>query len=204
MKNTPQHDQDLGRLRKIFAEEGILSVADERCRGFSRYCLKKLLEEGFLTRVSRGVYSHAGRNASETMNYEEIAKVRADAVLCLTTALRIHGLTDENPHRIHVAIPQKARFPKGLPAVHLHRFSPKAWSFGIEDRRGGYGPYRVYSVEKTVVDCFKFRSEVGLDVAIAAFREAVSRRLVNWDRLWQAMSVCRMTKVMRPYLESFS
>ena len=76
MKNTPQLEQDLGRLRKIFAEEGILSVADERCRGFSRYCLKKLLEEGFLTRVSRGVYSHAGRNASETMNYEEIAKVR--------------------------------------------------------------------------------------------------------------------------------
>ena len=118
------------------------------------------------------------------MNYEEIAKVRADAVLCLTTALRIHGLTEENQHRIHVAIPQKARFPKGLTAVQLHRFSPKAWSLGVEERQGGYGPYRVYSVEKTLVDCFKFRSVVGLDIAIAALREAVSKRLINWDRLW--------------------
>lgn len=204
MKNTSRLDQELERLRKLFVEEGVLSVADERCRGFSRYCLKKLLEEGFLTRVSRGVYSHAGVKARESMNYEEIAKVRADAVLCLTTALRIHGLTEENPHRIHVAIPQKARFPKGLTAVQLHRFSPKAWSLGVEERQGGYGPYRVYSVEKTLVDCFKFRSVVGLDVAIAALREAVSKRLVNWDCLWQAMGVCRMTKVMRPYLESFS
>lgn len=203
MKNTSQIDPELGRLRKLFAEEGVLSVADERCRGFSRYCLKKLLDDGYLMRVSRGVYSHAGVKVCETMNYEEIAKVRADAVLCLTTALRIHGLTDENPHRIHVAIPQKARFPKGLTSVQLHRFSSKAWSFGIEERKGGYGPYRVYSVEKTLADCFKFRNEIGIEVAISAFREAVSKRLVNWDRLWQAMRVCRMTKVMRPYLESF-
>lgn len=203
MRNENRVSVEVSELKKLFAEEGVLAVSDARCRRFSRYCFKLLLEEGFLTRVSRGIYSHAGAKAAETMNYEEVCKMRPDAVMCLATALRIHGLTDENPHRIHVAIPKNARFPENVVGVSLHRFSREAWEFGIEERMGGYGKYRVYSVEKTLADCFKFRSAVGPDVAIAAFREAAGKGIIDWDNLWEAMKVCRMTKVMRPYLESF-
>jgi len=190
------------KLRRVFARAGVLAVSDAKCRCFSRYAFSQLMKEGFLTRVSRGVYAHAGRRTRETMSYEEIAKVRPDSVLCLFSALRIHGLTDENPSRIHVAIPLGKRFPRGISSVQVYHLSQDIWSHGIEERQGGYGPFKVYSIEKTLVDCFKFRSVVGLDVAIAALKEAGEKGKIDWDKLWKAMEVCRMTKVMRPYVES--
>ena len=190
------------QLKKIFEQEGVLAVTDEKCRGFSRYAFSQLLKSGFLTRAARGVYAHAGERTRETMSYEEVAKIRPEAVLCLFSALRVHGLTDENPSRIHVAIPQGKRFPRGVASVQVYHLSPASWSFGIEEHQGGYGPFKVYSVEKTLADCFKFRSVVGLDVAIAALKEASNKGKINWNKLWRAMEVCRMTKVMRPYVES--
>jgi len=193
---------EIEKLRGVFKRAGVLAVSDAKCRGFSRYAFSMLVKEGFLTRVSRGVYAHAGERTRETMSYEEIAKVRPEAVLCLFSALRVHGLTDENPSRIHVAIPQGKRFPQGVTSVQVYHLSPAIWSWGVEKRQGGYGPFKVYSVEKTIVDCFKFRSVVGLDVAIAALKEAGEKGKIDWNKLWKAMEVCRMTKVMRPYVES--
>ena len=190
------------QLKKIFEQEGVLAVTDEKCRGFSRYAFSQLVKSGVLTRAARGVYTHAGERMRETMSYEEVAKIRPEAVLCLFSALRVHGLTDENPSRIHVAIPQGKRFPRGVDSVRVYHLSPAAWSFGIEEHQGGYGQFKVYSIEKTLVDCFKFRSVVGLDVAIAALKEAANKGKIDWNKLWQAMEVCRMTKVMRPYVES--
>ena len=190
------------QLKKIFEQEGVLAVADEKCRGFSRYAFSQLVKSGFLTRAARGVYTHAGERTRETMSYEEVAKIRPEAVLCLFSALRVHGLTDENSSRIHVAIPQGKRFPRGVASVQVYHLSPAAWSLGIEERQGGYGSFKVYSIEKTLVDCFKFRSVVGLDVAIAALKEAANKGKIDWNKLWRAMEVCRMTKVMRPYVES--
>ena len=192
---------EIDELKKLFEQEGVLAVGEAKCRGFSRYAFSQLMKDGFLSRVSRGVYAHAGARTRETMNYEEIAKIRPDAVLCLFSALRVHGLTDENPSRVHVAIPKGIRFPKGVDSVRLYHISPKCWAYGIETRHGGYGDFRVYSVEKTIADCFKFRSSVGLDAAIAALKEAVRRGILNWDGLWKALEICRMTKVARPYLE---
>jgi len=193
---------ELEKLKRVFARAGVLAVSDAKCRSFSRYAISKLVKDGFLMRVSRGVYAHAGERTRETMSYEEIAKVRPDAVLCLFSALRVHGLTDENPSRIHVAIPQGKRFSRGVASVQIYHLSPAVWSHGVEERQGGYGPFKVYSIEKTLVDCFKFRSVVGLDVAIAALKEAGEKGRIDWNKLWKAMEVCRMTKVMRPYVES--
>ena len=85
--------------------------------------------------------------------------------------------------------------------LEIYRFSPEAYAFGIESVNTKDGQIKVYSVEKTIADCFKFRNVVGVDVAIAALKDAKEKRLINHDKLWEAMKVCRMEKVMQPYLE---
>ena len=91
--------------------------------------------------------------------------------------------------------------PKHELPLEIYRFSPESYAFGIKSVKTKDGQIKVYSVEKTIADCFKFRNVVGLDVAIAALKDAKTKRLIDHDRLWAAMKVCRMEKVMQPYLE---
>ena len=98
---------------------------------------------------------------------------------------------------------------RGLPRVdypplRIVRFSGSALTSGVEERRIGGVPIRVYGPAKTVADCFKFRNKVGLDVALEALRDCRRRRKATMDELWRAARVCRMTNVMRPYLESLT
>jgi hypothetical protein len=63
---------------------------------------------------------------------------------------------------------------------------------------------RIYSVAKTVADCFKYRNKIGLDVALEALREGWRQRRFTMDELWEHAKVCRVANVMRPYLESLA
>ena len=122
-------------------------------------------------------------------------------MVCLFSALKVHGLTLENPHRIHLALPKGLRPPKHDLPLDIYHFSGDAYAFGIEKRTTPDGPFKVYSVEKTVADCFKFRNVVGIDVAVAALKDAKEKRLLSPDRFWEALKVCRVARIARPYME---
>jgi predicted transcriptional regulator of viral defense system len=82
------------------------------------------------------------------------------------------------------------------------QFTGDAYSAGIEEVERDGVKLRVYSVAKTVADCFKHRNKIGLDVALEALKDARARKQGLGRRLWRYAKICRVANVMRPYLEA--
>jgi len=124
-------------------------------------------------------------------------------VICLISALAFHELTTQIPHEIHVALKRGAEIPRlDYPPIKLYWISNKAHSAGVETKEFDGVSVRIYSPEKTLADCFKFRNKVGLDTAVEAVRFYRERRNVKVDALIHYAKICRVEKVMRPYLEA--
>lgn len=169
----------------------------------SREYLNKLYVEGVLERPSRGLYVLPDSQPSELRTIVEACKLVPKGTVCLLTALRIHELTTESPFEVWMAIGEKDRKPKiDYPPLRIVRHSGQSRSFGVEQRKIEGVAISVYSPAKTVVDCFKYRNKIGLDVAIEALRDCRKQRKATNDEIWKAAKICRMANVMRPYMES--
>lgn len=169
----------------------------------SRSHLWNLAKAGKIERVGRGLYRSKETPISTNQTLLEVAKRVPLGVLCLSSALRYHELTTENPFEVWLAIERGAWSPKlDYPPVRVVHFSEAAFEFGIETHSVDGETLRVYSPAKTVADCFKFRSKIGMETAIQALRSAYRERKASMDQLWRAAKVCRVVNVMRPYMES--
>ena len=174
--------------------------------GVARVQLSRLVAAGELIRLARGVYTAPGvvLPGSEE-GVLVVAERIPEARLCLLTALRLHGLTTQAPFEVWIAIGNKDRPPRlDWPPLRVVRFSGEALTAGVETRTMGSKQVRVTTVAKTVADCFKFRNLVGLDVAIEALRDALRARATSVDELWKYARICRVSKIMRPYLEALA
>jgi predicted transcriptional regulator of viral defense system len=124
-------------------------------------------------------------------------------VFCLLTALQFHELTTQLPRQVWIAMPRGSHVPRiAYPPLKMVQVSGEAYSAGIEVVERDQVPLRVYGVAKTVVDCFKHRNKIGLDVALEALRDARAQRKASADELWHYARICRVANVMRPYLEA--
>ena len=165
--------------------------------------LKRLVDRGLLVARSRGVYEAAEPRMSEHDSIIEVVVRVPSATLCLLTALRLHGLTTQNPFEVWIMIDRKARKPSiDYPPVRVVRASGQALTEGVEPMKIDGVEIRVTTIAKTVADCFKYRSVVGIDVAIEALRDAWRQKKVRMDDIVAAASTDRVGTVMRPYLES--
>jgi predicted transcriptional regulator of viral defense system len=190
------------RTLNLVRQAGVLRPRDLDRHGIPRQYLRLLEQSGRIRRSGRGLYMVEGR-ATEHHSIAEASKRVAHGVICLLSALRLHGLTTQMPHEVWMAIDHKARKPSvDYPPLRVVRFSGPALVFGIEDRTIEGVPVRLYGPAKTVADCFKCRSKIGLDVVIEALRDCIRRRKASVDDLWAAAKVCRVCSVMRPYLEA--
>ncbi|WP_417735236.1 type IV toxin-antitoxin system AbiEi family antitoxin domain-containing protein [Rosistilla oblonga] len=191
------------RVLELLKETGVLRPRDLKEVGISGAYLNKLHAEGVLDRPSRGLYALADSEPSEHRTIAEVCKRVPHGVVCLLSALRYHDLTTQAPFEVWLAIDQKARLPSiDYPPMRFVRFSGEALSFGIEKHDVDGVEVHIYSAAKTVADCFKYRNKIGLDVAIEALRDCLQQRTATLDELWAAAKVCRMSNVMRPYLEA--
>lgn len=182
---------------------GLLRPRDLARYGIAREYLSRLVAQGRLVRVGRGLYMLPDAALTEHHSLAEAAKCVPDGVVCLLSALRFHELTSQAPFEVWMAIPPTARTPNlETPPLRIVRFSGRALTEGIEEHLIEGALVRVYNPAKTVADCFKFRNKIGLDVALEALRETWRARRATMDELWRYAEVCRMTTVMRPYLES--
>lgn len=182
---------------------GLIRPRDVVAVGISGEYLNKLLAEGELERPTRGVYRLPGRPVTERTQLAEIAKRAPHGVVTLLSALQFHGLTTQLPHEIWIAIPEGTRAPRiDYPPVRVTRFAPEPYQYGIEKHRVDGIEIKVYSAAKTVADCFKLRGQIGLDVALDALRDCLRQEKATANQLWEAAKVCRMTNVMRPYMEA--
>ena len=182
---------------------GILRPQDLQKKGLPSDYLWRLHKQGKLEKVGRGMYAVPGAELSEHQTLVQAALRVPHGVVCLLSALRFHDFTTQSTFEIWMAIDVKARPPKEeIIPLRIVRFSGKALTAGVETHTIEGVDVKVYNPAKTVADCFKYRNKIGLDVAIEALRDCWRKKLATSDELWHYAKVCRVARVMRPYLES--
>jgi predicted transcriptional regulator of viral defense system len=182
---------------------GVVRPRDLDAQCIPHIYLTRLVRQGLLERVGRGLYSLPDAEVSEYRSLAEAATRVPQGVVCLLSALRFHELTTQNPFEVWMAVHHKAWAPRSDgPPLRIVRMSGAAFDSGIETHQVEGVTVRVYCPAKTVADCFKFRSKVGLDVALEALRDHRRAYPAGMDDLWRYAKMCRVSAVIRPYLEA--
>lgn len=191
------------RLLELTRQLGVLRPRDLETHGIHREHLRRMEQRGLLVRAGRGLYTLAGAEFSEHQSLAEASKRVPHGVICLLSALRFHNLTTQAPFEVWLAIHRKARTPQveTLP-LRIVYMSGKAFQSGIETHQIEGVNVSVYGLAKTVADCFKYRNKIGLEVALEALQCYWNEGLGTIDEIWHYAKICRVSKVMRPYLES--
>jgi predicted transcriptional regulator of viral defense system len=193
-------------------EQAILALASQRvllrardltAQALPTVVLSRLVTAGKLERVARGIYSLPGSSLGEHRSLAEVALRVPRGVVCLLSALRVHGIGTQAPFEVWLAIPPRTPVPRlSQPAIHVVRMSGPALTEGVERIQVDGVSVPVYCAAKTVADCFKYRNKIGLDVALEALRDGWEQRKLSMDALWHYATIDRVANVMRPYLES--
>ncbi len=194
--------------RRHLLESSAGGKAILRPRDFARLAIhpqqvSRLVEKGELVRVGRGRYVLPGAEHSENLGLALVAVAVPRSTICLLSALRFHNIGTQAPHEVWVAVKRGAARPQvSYPPIRVAIFSGAAFTFGVERHQVDGVSVRIYSAAKTVADCFKYRNKIGLDVAMEALREGLRGKRFTRDSFWAAAKVCRVTAVVRPYLEA--
>ena len=193
------------RLKALGGAGGTFTTGEAVRAGLSARTLYRRCGAGEVTRVSRGVYQITGATNAISPDYAAIAKRVPNGVICLLSALYHHGLTTEIPREIHIAVSRDASIPRlDYPRVRVFRMSPAPFQAGIEQLTIGGAELRIFSPEKTLADCFKYRNLFGVSTAVEALRSYVSRQGGNPGRILDMARVCRVEEIIRPYLEALA
>jgi len=188
----------------IFRESGgQLRMNEAVERGISRHMLYSLRDKGIIEPISRGVYRLVDLPPVSNPDLVAIALRSPNAVICLISALSFHAITTQIPHEVSLAIPRDTRSPTiDYPPVKVHQFTEEAYKAGIEAHMIDGAKVHVYSPEKTLADCFKFRNKIGMDVVLEALKLYRTRMKFDAKKLLQYARICRVEQIMRPYLEA--
>jgi len=182
---------------------GTLRTAEALRLGIHPRTLYAMRDSGVLERLSRGLYRLAELPPLSNPDLVTIALKIPQAVVCLVSALAFHELTTQIPHAVDVALHNRAERPRlDYPPLRIFWFSGPAWSEGVETHLIDDVSVRIYDPEKSVADAFKFRRKVGLDVALEALRFYRQHQDFDVSKLLHYARVCRVEKVIRPYLEA--
>lgn len=191
------------KILQILRKTGSIRPRELKQHGLSRTALLRLYEKGLVRRPSRGLYVSMEQDAKEYQSLVEIATINSNATICLLSALSFHHLTTQQPHEVWIALPSKAWPPKiETISTRVIRMSEDAMTYGVETHSLSGVDVKIFSPAKTVADCFKFRSTVGLDVAIEALRDCRKKKKATIDEIYGAAKVCRMSNIILPYLEA--
>lgn len=198
MKNT--YEKQIVRLLK---KHGTFRWRDFIEMQIPSIVLSRMVKEGTLVRVARGLYRKPNTPMSEREEMVNVALRVPRAVFCLFTALQFYELTTQLPRDIWIAMPHGSRKPKiAYPPIEMIRLTGKTYSEGINTVVCDQVPLKIYCPAKTIVDCFKFRNKIGLDIAIEALKDALQKRLVTYDEVYYFAKMERLKKIILPYLEA--
>jgi predicted transcriptional regulator of viral defense system len=184
---------------------GIVRPADLKKLGISRSFLYSMAQKGLVERCGRGIYVARNHPLTAEHALAQVAKRVPKGVLCLLTALVFHRLTTQSPAEVWIALPEKARKPRlDYPRLRIVRFSRAALTEGVETHLVEGVNVRVYSAAKTVADCFKFRNKIGIDIAVEALKDFSRMHRGGANELARFARICRVTRVMQPYLDAIA
>lgn len=200
MELPPRHKAALEVFRR---GGGMLRTTEILRAGVHRRELYALRDAGLIDRVSRGVYRLTDLPPFAEPDLVVVASRVPKAVFCLVTALHFHDLGSEIPREVSIALPRGTATPKvGNRPLHVYRFSPAAYEAGVERHLREGVTLSVYGAAKTVADCFKFRNQLGIDVAVEALRGGLEDRKFRPADVMRFARICRVDRIVRPYLEA--
>lgn len=184
-------------------QKGVTRFSAVLKAGFHPDTLLSLEKEGVVEKIGRGLYKLQEGQALSNPDLVVAALKVPKGVVCLVSALSFHEATDEIPHYVDLAIPRGARANKiDFPPVKYYRFTPEAWKAGIEEHKIDGHIVRIYSLAKTIADCFKFRNKIGAQIARGALKRAVTEKKVPPKEIMQYAKLCRVVNIIKPILET--
>lgn len=191
------------QILKFINKHGIIRPSDIDSSGKTRQQLIRMCQQGKLERVGRGLYALPDKVSSEFISFAQMSKLAPQGVICLISALQFHGLTTQISPEIWIMLEGSAKKPTFVyPPTRAMHTSGKAFNYGIRTYRIDKVPVKIYTPAKTVADCFKFRNKIGIDVALEALQETFMSRKASSDEIWEAAKVCRVSNIIRPYMEA--
>ena len=204
MDDAKSVQSTITRAESVFRRKGgLLRMSVAVRAGVHRDTLRVMVERGHLEKISRGLYRLIDSPTPSHLYLAAVAVKVPHGVFCLISALAYHELTTQIPHEVYLAIDRNSEPPRiDFPPVRTFRFSGSAFTEGVERHKVNSVTLRVYSREKTIADCFKFRNKIGLDTCVEALRRYRELRGFNPDALLSFAAICRVKQVMHPYIEA--
>lgn len=182
---------------------GIMRMAKAIQTGIHRRTLYAMRDAGILEQLSRGLYRLADAPPLASPDLVAVARRAPRGVICLISALAFHDLTTQIPHEVYLAVPRDSEPPRlDYPPIRVFRFANQAFTAGVETRDMDGTRVRVYSREKTLADCFKYRNKIGLETTVEALKRYKQQGRIDAEVLMRHAQTCRVAKVIRPYLEA--
>lgn len=192
-------------IRLFRQHRGGLRMSEALRLGINRRTLYAMRDAGVIELVSRGLYRLASLDPLGHPDLVTVAARVPQGVLCLISALSFHELTTQVPHTIDVALKRGTRKPRlDYPPTRFYWFSGSAFSEGLTLHQIDGAPVRIYDPEKTLVDCFRYRNQIGMDVVLEAMKLWRERRRKRLDVLLKYARMRHVERAMRPYLETMS
>ncbi|PSB57892.1 type IV toxin-antitoxin system AbiEi family antitoxin domain-containing protein [Chamaesiphon polymorphus] len=190
-------------LRSIQAHGQFIRTAQAIEVGIHPRTLYQLRDSGCLEQISRGVYRLVEGDPISDPDLFTVATRIPQGVVCLVSALAIYQITTQIPRAVEIALPRGSESPRlDYPPIAIHRFSAASFDAGIETHEVDGVPLRVYSPEKTIADCFKFRHQLGMDIVLEALVLYRQRKGANWGAILEYAQICRVRGAIKPYLEA--
>lgn len=191
------------QILDLVRTSGVVKAAEVRSLGIHHEYIRKMCAGGKLARVGRGLYSLPGADVTEHHGLVQAAKAVPRGIVCLLSSLRFYEIGTQAPFEVWMALDRRAAYPRArYPKTRIVRFSGDALVEGVSTHTLEGVQVKIYNPAKTVADCFKYRNKIGLDVAIEALRDVLNGRRCSIDELWKYAKVCRVSNVMRPYMEA--
>jgi len=193
------------RALALLGQHPILRLKDFAAQDVGPETLARLVRDGMIVRAARGLYQRADASTDAKHSFAEAAALVPKGVVCLTSALQFHELTLQMPSEVWMAIDRTAWRPRiDYPPVRFVRFSGTALTDGIKRHRIEGIEVPITDPARTIVDCFRYRAKIGLDVALEGLREGLRQHKVTSDHLWRYATKMRVWSILKPYVEATS
>jgi len=195
------------KIRKalsVFKDRGgILRTSEVLSAGINSRTLYKLRDEGYITKLDRGLYQLSDDPPLSNPDFSIVAARVPNAKICLLSALDFHEMTKEIPHKVHIAIARTQRDPKiDYPPIEVYRFTDESFTEGVEKHEIDGQTIQVYNPAKTIADCFKFRNKIGKEIALEALKSGLEQKNIEVKEILKYAKICRVENIIKPYLEA--
>jgi len=200
MKKTPSQKRAISIFK---ANNGMLNTSKAIKAGINPKTLYELRDKGIIVQISRGIYRLSEKEELSNPDITIAALKIPKGVICLISALSFHNITTQIPHKVDIALPQNTHKPRlTFPPIRAFYFSGNHFTEGIEIHEIDGVEVKVYNPAKTIVDCFKFRNKIGIDIAVEALKMAYREKKVKPAEIIKYAKICRVEKIIMPYLET--